>query len=111
MTVTVTGPSYAGATSNPSGVADRQGPARIVVSVERRRPDGISGDLGWIPAKEVADVVLVGTPPGSDGVASWSGPVTLPAPRGSQPFRLVIREFEQFQPGAQRLVYLDTVEV
>jgi len=56
---------------------------------------------------------------------TWSGAVTLPAPRGSKPFRLVIRESESFivdgepgrvgdvlqRPTEWRLVFAETLEL
>jgi len=41
--------------------------------------------------------------------------ITLPAPRGSRPFRLLIEEFESFvqeyREAARRLVYADILDL
>ena len=58
---------------------------------------------------------LVGKP-GPASTTTWTGTVTLPAPRGSQPLRILIGEREvyvQFQSGdpTLRTTYLDTIEI
>lgn len=52
------------------------------------------------------------------GMQTWTGTVTLPAPRGTQPFRVTIREEETWNASGPRseladiqirLVYADSV--
>ena len=94
------------------------GPSRMEVVVEGRQP-GVEGDLGWVA---IPDAVFP-LPPAVRQIRGspftrWAGRVTLPAPRGSQPFRLVIREFETYlHAGAlgnvpqERLTYADSLEI
>lgn len=82
----------------------------VDVQVETQRHD-LPTDLGWVPA-ENARVDPLRT-------AARRGPrrfaVTLPAPRGSMPLRLVIREFEEYPSSfegkektlSRRLVYAE----
>jgi hypothetical protein len=48
----------------------------------------------------------------------WTAPLTLPAPRGSRPMRLVIEEYETYAtdqrsgaPVQNRLVYADILNI
>ncbi len=72
-----------------------------------------AGDLAWVP---VAAVPLTAHKFGGPDTL-WTGPITLPAPRGSRPFRLLIEEFETFATeflGAasqKRLVYADILNL
>ena len=109
--VTVAGP-VATSTEAASGAAAR--PCRV--TVEQRQPAIGDPDLGW---KAVGTpVALSGSVSG--GVATWSGPVTVPAAAGQGNLRLVIEQFEvlgleqksnaanPFLPGkGERLVYSD----
>lgn len=89
--VTVTGPSYLGSKL-------RQGFGDIYVAVERQSPGG-DPDLGWVPAlTEEVQLQASRTPAGD---AMWRGRVKLPGPRGSEKFRIVIKEYEWFQTGEQ----------
>jgi hypothetical protein len=101
--ITVIGHSYlatAGSAINYS---------RLSATLERRDPN-IPGELGWVPAGEF---------PLSDGAAftggrtSWIRTIHLPVPRGSEPMRIVIREYERFtnNSAGERLVFTDTVEI
>ncbi len=97
LTVTVSGGrGYAPAT----GFAK---PARVEALVQTKHP-ALTGDLAW---------TTVGAPiplPAGVGAATWTGTVTLPGPRGSQPFRLVVKEYEVPALGTEhRLVYADAV--
>lgn len=88
--------AVAGLTYRPvSGYASH---ATIDVLVQTQNP-ALSGDLAWSTASTT-------TLPDN-----WSGTVTLPAARGSQPFRLVIQEFEKPSKGGRRLVYTDAVQI
>ena len=66
------------------------------------------GDLAWTP---VAAIPLTAHTFGGPDTL-WTAHITLPAARGSRPFRLVIEEFEVLtkdSPGSEqlRLVYAD----
>jgi hypothetical protein len=87
----------------------------IEVSVEERNPQ-IEGDLGWVPTKEKP--IRQSTHQQGAGVI-WIGEITLPKRRGSQRFRLVIKEYELYYEGIEedpkkkkeRLVYADALEI
>ncbi len=115
LQVTVTGTSYLGSEVQRRG-------SHIEVSVEKRMANA-EGAAGWIPAG--TEVFPLAHQVGRLQSA-WTGTVTLPAERGSQPFRLAIREYEVFRSdkpatGAmavalimgteRRLVYADALEV
>jgi hypothetical protein len=89
--VTVTGPSYIGSKL-------RQGFGDVYVTVETQSPGG-DPDLGWVPA--LAEDVRLQANRTTTGEAIWRGQVKLPGPRGSQKFRVVIKEYEWFQTGEQ----------
>ncbi len=113
--VTVTGQSYRWHDDTQAG-GQIAGPARIVVSVETKIA-GMDGDLAWQPAKGVNEFTLRGVLLATGKPATWTGDVILPNARGSKPFRLVIREYEQYRTvaggaaDAGRLVYADVLEV
>jgi hypothetical protein len=93
----VTGSSYG--LSMAGGV-----PYGVVEVTPERRDPGIPGDLGWI-----AEAPQVLAPqPLSTGDMHWHGKVTLPAARGSEPMRIVVREFEGLA-GGPRLTYTDVI--
>lgn len=99
LTVTVAG----GLTYVPiSGYAR---PAQVEALVQTANP-ALSGDLAW---------TTVGPPtllPTGAEPATWSGTVTLPGPQGSEPFRLVVKEFEVPSQGDERrLIYADAVQL
>lgn len=100
VNVTVTGPTYAAV----DGYAN---PSAITVRVQRKIDPSLEGDLAWT---NVDEVTLASTSPGT-----WTGSLRLPAPRGSEPFRLVVREIENppspNQVAGKRLVYVDTVSL
>jgi hypothetical protein len=85
--------------------------AAIMIAIVQTQPIG-GGDLAWVP---VAETPL--TPHTFGGPNTlWTAQITLPAPRGSRPFRLLIQEFEVFTkdvPGSeqQRLVYADILNL
>jgi hypothetical protein len=90
-----------------------QGPgtASMTVTVQMQ-PAGGGGDLAWVPMPSVA--LQPSTFGGPDTL--WTAAITLPAPRGSRPFRLLIEEFETFATdvaGDQqtRLVYADILNL
>jgi hypothetical protein len=98
LTVTV-----AGGTGYTSVGSDYAKPPLVEALVQTKNP-ALTGDLAW---KTVGDPIPL---PAGTTPATWSGTVTLPGPRGSQPFRLVVREFEVPAKGAERrLVYTDAV--
>jgi len=133
LTVSVSGISYSEAGAG-------KGPSEVEVTVETRRPD-VEGDLAWTPVPDAvfpltqpspsvrtvlrgAAEMLAITPQAK--VTTWTGQVTLPQPRGSRRFRIVIREYERFftdEPSGvnlgmmqlpkteRRLVFADAVEI
>lgn len=112
LIVTLARPGY----ERSAGVRDG---AIVEVTVEQRI-EGRPGDLGWAP---VTDGVFPLEIPElrRDATPVWTGPVVLPEPRRSRPFRLVIREYEQHlfmetdrtteNKTVRRLVYADILEL
>ncbi len=112
LIVTLAKPGY----ERSAGI--REG-AVVEVTVEQRRTD-VSGDLGWVPVPNGTFALEI--PTRRRGATQvWTGEVELPEPRGSRPFRLVIREYERHlfmetdnAPSSQvvrRLVYADVLEI
>ncbi len=113
LTVTVTGASYAASAVGPQS-------SQIEVGVEKKLEN--AGALGWVPASDEAFALQRSK---GRGIGGWTGTVTLPAARDSQPFRLVIKEYEllftdKVQTGVltavrleagRRLVYADALEI
>jgi len=108
VTVTVVGPDYT-QSSTIVGFA----PPDMRVWVESQIPGVTDPDLQWTIAPGDPGTALTPTvEPGS--ITSWTGTVTLPASRGSVPFRILIGEREQYpllQAGNEvlRTTYLDTI--
>jgi hypothetical protein len=100
--VTVIGHDYKRTVANPAMFG------RVVVTVEHREP-GIPGELGWTP---VGEHTLPGAGLPQDKT-KWSGQVTLPAPRGSKPMRLVVREYERLSAGSagDRVTFTDVIQI
>jgi len=99
LEVAITGKTYRG-----------PGSAAMRATLETQPPGG--GDLAWVPVS-----VISLTPFTSFGPDTlWTAQITLPAARGSRPFRLVIEEFETFARDVTgtrqtRLVYADMVAI
>jgi hypothetical protein len=101
--------------------AAAEGGSTVEVSVETRPAGG--SDLGWVLVPDATFRLQGGAQLGAR--RTWSGRVTLPAARGTKPFRLVIREHELFlvdadsemktvmvsRPTAHRLVFAETLEL
>ena len=86
------------------------GKAKMLATLQMQAPG--SGDLAWTPVSSVS--LTAHTFGGPDTL--WTAQITLPAARGSRPFRLVIEEFEVFNldlPGGPhpRLVYADALNL
>ncbi|MCM2387546.1 hypothetical protein [Streptomyces albipurpureus] len=94
-TVTVSGPTYAG---------DPARGARLTLLLQTAAT-GQSGALGWRTESESP------LPPVPGGGGQWSADVTLPAPPGTAPLRLLVEEREVLPTAGSRLVYADAVEI
>ena len=98
----------------------------LQVHVETLRDD-VPEELGWVAAAG-AKVEARRLPQGRGLPALWYGTITLPTPRGSKRYRIVVREFEvlpsdahpqrqrgftiaELQAVGARVVYADAVEV
>jgi len=87
---------------------DGPGASFVTATVQTQPPGG--GDLAWVPLAQIPlDPHAFGGPD-----TLWTAQITLPAARGSRPFRLLIQEFEIFikdVPGSRqrRLVYADVL--
>ena len=86
------------------------GAVKMTATLQTQAPGG--GDLAWVP------VTVFPLAPRTFGGPEtlWTSQITLPSPRGSRPFRLLIEEFEIFTrdlPLSQqkRLVYADTLDL
>jgi len=101
MAVSLCGPGY-----TASGVG--KGTSEVEVSIETRRTD-VPEEVGWIPVPNGTFPLAVTKVRDSEII--WSGPVTLPEPRGSKPFRLVIKEYERFAADAGGSVFLAAAAV
>ena len=106
--LTVSGHSY-------EQLKSADGPSRVEVSVEERRPGldaSLAEELAWTP---VGTPVVLQAQTRIAGATFWQGNVNLPA--GAGPFRIVIKEFELypvlgfFAFTQRRLVYADAIEV
>ena len=86
-----------------TGLAARNGSPKLTATVQVADP-ALTGDVAWRDAGPAVDLPKWDT-------GQWRGQVTLPAARGSQPFRLVIQEYEPFPNGGSRLVYADAVQI
>jgi hypothetical protein len=86
--------------------------AVIMTATVQTQALGGSGDMAWIPVelfRMKADQTV-----GADTL--WTAQITLPAPRGSRPFRILIEEIEVYQTGGDpqeqtRLVYADELNL
>ncbi len=99
--VTVTGLTY----EPVSGFAAAATISTLVQTADPTLP----GDLAW---HTVTTTELIASSP----AGTWTGTITLPAARGSQPFRLVFQEFENTSGpdgagGGRRLTYADAVQL
>jgi hypothetical protein len=99
LEVAITGKTYRG-----------PGAATMIATLEMQSIGG--GDVAWVPLQAMSLTAFAGFGPAT----LWTGQITLPAPRGSRPFRLVIEEFETFtrdETGARqrRLVYADVLSI
>jgi hypothetical protein len=88
------------------------GPGTVMMTATLQTQPAGAGELAWVP---VAAITLVPHTFGGPDTL-WTAQVTLPAPRGSQPFRVLIEEFEVFTRdilGSQqkRLVYADIMNL
>jgi hypothetical protein len=89
------------------------GPGQALMTATLQTQPLGGGDLAWVPVS-----VMALTPDNSTGLNTlWTADITLPAPRGTRPFRLLIEEFETFPTdfdgkGQQRrLTYADVLQI
>jgi hypothetical protein len=99
LDVAITGKTYHG----PGG-------ATVTATLETQPIGG--GDAAWVPLQVISLTMF----PWFGPATLWTAQITLPTPRGSRPFRLVIEEFETFakdESGGQqkRLVYADVLSI
>jgi hypothetical protein len=83
-----------------------------MVATVQTQPLGGQGDQAWIPVEAVR--MQPDQTVGSDTLCMAQ--ITLPAPRGARPFRILIEEFEVYATGGDpekqtRLVYADTLDL
>jgi hypothetical protein len=88
------------------------GPGAVVMTATLQTQLAGGGDLAWVPVSVTQfSAHAFGGPD-----TLWTAPITLSAPRGSRPFRLLIEEFEVYTKdvsGSQqrRLVYADILNL
>ena len=80
--------------------------ATIMVATVQTQP--LSGEANWAWISVEVFRMQADQTVGADTL--WTAQITLPAPRGSRPFRVLIEEFEVYQTGGDppeqtRLVY------
>ena len=85
--------------------------ASVVLATVQTQPLG-AGDRAWVPIEAVR--LTPDQTVGADTI--WTAQITLPAPRASRPFRILIEEFEAYRTGdgaheQLRLVYADTLNL
>jgi hypothetical protein len=88
------------------------GPGAVVMTATIQTQPAGPGDRAWVPVSVIP--LTAHTFGGPDTL--WTAQITLPAPRSSRPFRLLVKEFESFTkdvPGSQqqRLVYVDILNL
>lgn len=92
---------------------------RMEVAIERHDP-AIPGELGWtlaqIPGKNNPQTLNLSPIEANKYLWRWSGEFILPARRGSEPLRILVKEYERYSADApqmweERVVYADLVEV
>jgi hypothetical protein len=84
----------------------------VMVATVQTQSLGGGGDQAWIPVQGFR--MQPDQTVGADTL--WTVQITLPAPRGSRPFRILIEEFEVYQTGGDpkeqtRLVYADVLDL
>lgn len=89
------------------------GPGQALMTVTLQTQPLGGGDLAWVPVS-----VMALTPDNSVGLSTlWTADITLPVPRGTRPFRLLIEEFEILptdfdgKEQQQRLIYADVLQI
>ncbi|KXK53475.1 MAG: hypothetical protein UZ07_CHB004002758 [Chlorobi bacterium OLB7] len=87
------GVAIAGLTFNKSEAQSDGGD--FEVAVETRRSDISDPDLGWVPVPDANIQLLPHKVTDMVAPLLWSGVITLPEPRGSRPYRLVVKEYER----------------
>jgi hypothetical protein len=88
------------------------GPGKAIMTATLQTQPPGSGDLAWVPVSTIR--LVANTFGGPDTL--WTAQITLPAPRGSRPFRLLIDESEVFIGDGLlniqgRLVYADILNL
>jgi hypothetical protein len=73
-------------------------------------------DLQWVLATPGDKGTLLSPTSNPDGTTTWSNTVTLPAPRGTRPFRIRLQENENWLVSpvggtTSRITYLDTLVI
>lgn len=82
------------------------------VSVEERLP-GTDGEFGWSTTDDPGVTVTAG-PLAGPATLRWTGQVRVPPDHAPETYRLVVREFELFEPAhgaARRLVFAETLVI
>ena len=100
LQLAVTGPTYAG-----------PGASTMRATVQTQ-PLGSPAGAAWVPV----GLVTLAPQPLAGSYTLWTSEITLPAARGSRPFRLVIEEFESFSKDVdsgqqRRLAYTDVIDL
>ena len=112
VSISVSGVDYS------AGPAPLGGTSIVTATVETELSGVTDPDLQW-QAVPGSAVQLSSFFSGTE-TATWNGTVTLPAARGSQPFRIRIEEFELIPsappglfvpPPARRRTYIDTIQI
>lgn len=108
--VVVRGPGYL-ATTDPATTPDT-----VVAYIQEKTVKTSDPDLEWTIIPSGLTGTVLTRVPQTAAETIWEGVVTLPAARGSRPFRVLVAEFEQHKVVRagnlpNRVSYLDAVEI
>jgi hypothetical protein len=84
----------------------------MTAAVETALPGVSDPELMWVQTGAAVDLSASTV----SGVTTWTGTVTLPAARGTQPMRILVAEYEQYPvletgDAAQRVTYFDAISI
>ena len=105
VSLTVAGASFTSSSVGP-------GPSLMTAFVQTAQAGVTDPELMWTPQGSATTL----TPTTNGLITTWTGTLTLPASRGSQPLRIVITEAEQYPvvgagDAAERVTYFDAIVI
>ncbi len=105
----VLGPGYL-------ATASRLTPDTMRAYVQVKVVETTDPDLQWIIDPSQPDGTVLSITSQTDTLTEWRGTVTLPAARGTAPYRILVAEFEEHgvvRAGnlGSKVTYLDAIEI